>query len=283
MMSRFPSPRGVILLVAVLVGALLATSAAPGWVPYRIKRGDSLWALAMRHHTTVSTLKRVNGLSGDLIIAGNLLSLPGPGVGTPPAGCSGGGAGGVSYRVRPGDNATVVASRFGVPLRTLARRNGLSGSMTIYSGQHLVIFGPRAASARPGSCATPPVATVKAMIRAEAARWRVDPALALAIGSVESAFNQAAVSSAGAVGIMQLMPRTATWLGQILGRPLNRRVAADNIAGGVAFLHFLLSAAPRTTAVAGYYQGLASVQVRGMFTDTRGYVANVLNRRRHYV
>lgn len=282
MMSRFPARRGVILLTAVLIGAFLATSAAPGWFPYRIQRGDSLWLLAQRNHTTVSALKKANGLTGDKILAGALLSLPGPGVGATPNSCGAGGTGEVAYRVRAGDNATVVARRYGISLSTLARRNGLRGSMKILTGQRLAIPGTRAPSVGSGACATPPVAQVKAMIRAQAARFGVDPALALAVGSVESAFNQAAVSKAGAVGVMQLMPRTATWLGQMLGRPLNRHVTADNITGGVAFLHYLLSATDRRTAVASYYQGLQSVRVRGMYVDTREYVTNVLTRRLRY-
>ena len=41
-------------------------------------------------------------------------------------------------------------------------------------------------------------------------------------------------------------------------------------------LRLLTRAAPTRVAIAGYYQGLASVRQRGMYRDTRAYVANVL-------
>ena len=46
---------------------------------------------------------------------------------------------------------------------------------------------------------------------------------------------------------------------------------------GVLDLRRLLDATggDEASAIAGYYQGLASVQSRGMFDDTRRYVANV--------
>lgn len=45
---------------------------------------------------------------------------------------------------------------------------------------------------------------------------------------------------------------------------------------GIAILRFLTNRAPDLpTAIAGYYQGLASVTNNGMYADTRRYVANV--------
>jgi soluble lytic murein transglycosylase-like protein len=122
------------------------------------------------------------------------------------------------------------------------------------------------------------------MIRAEAARQGVDPALALAVASVESDFNPGAVSRTGAVGVMQLMPRTARWLAARLGRPVDRADPADNIVGGVAFLRFLLAATSSNPqiAVAAYYQGLDSVQRDGFFSDTTTYVGRVTSRRAQF-
>jgi soluble lytic murein transglycosylase-like protein len=67
-----------------------------------------------------------------------------------------------------------------------------------------------------------------------AARYDVPRELVYAIIEVESAWNPYAVSSKGAVGVMQLMPRTATAFGV-----RNRFQIEENVAGGVAYLSSL--------------------------------------------
>ncbi|MBA8904153.1 lytic transglycosylase domain-containing protein [Phyllobacterium sp. P30BS-XVII] len=74
-------------------------------------------------------------------------------------------------------------------------------------------------------------ATIKAMIVAEAARQDADAKLALAIADQESGFGTNVNSAAGARGIMQLMPATATHYGVT-----DICDAAQNIRGGIAFL-----------------------------------------------
>lgn len=59
--------------------------------------------------------------------------------------------------------------------------------------------------------------------------------LVRAVIEAESNWNVRAVSPAGAVGLMQLMPETAAAFGV-----RNRFDAAENIRGGVAYLAFLL-------------------------------------------
>lgn len=76
--------------------------------------------------------------------------------------------------------------------------------------------------------------TVVDMITAAALRYGVDPNLAVAQARAESNLNQAAISSAGAIGVFQLMPATAAWLGV---DPYN---LAQNIDGGVRYLSQLL-------------------------------------------
>jgi Transglycosylase SLT domain len=65
---------------------------------------------------------------------------------------------------------------------------------------------------------------------------RVQPALVRAIIAVESGGNVSAVSPAGAIGLMQLMPRTAAALGVNPWQPL------ENLRGGIAYLASLLRA-----------------------------------------
>jgi soluble lytic murein transglycosylase-like protein len=69
----------------------------------------------------------------------------------------------------------------------------------------------------------------------EAANQGLDPALVRAIMHAESAFNPSALSKAGAAGLMQLMPGTASDYGVS-----NRLDPDQNIRGGVAYLRFLM-------------------------------------------
>lgn len=62
----------------------------------------------------------------------------------------------------------------------------------------------------------------------------IERELVYAVIEVESAWNARAVSSAGAVGLMQLMPATAATY-----HVRNRFDAAENIRGGVAYLAWL--------------------------------------------
>ena len=94
-----------------------------------------------------------------------------------------------------------------------------------------------------------------------AASEGVSPSLAEAIGYQESGFNNGMVSPTGAVGVMQIMPSTWSWIGQNLAGPppLSPTSATDNIRAGSLLLHSLLSdtGGDAAMAVAGYYQGLS--------------------------
>ena len=87
------------------------------------------------------------------------------------------------------------------------------------------------------------------------------------------------VSSANARGVMQVMPGTWDYVQQNLagGQQLDPNSATDNVHAGVMYLKRLLTDAggDENAAIAGYYQGLASVRERGMYDDTQQYVNNV--------
>ena len=105
---------------------------------------------------------------------------------------------------------------------------------------------------------------------------RVSPALVLAVISVESSGRAAAVSSAGAQGLMQLMPATAARFGVD-----DAFAPADNIRGGVAYLDFLLSefGYDPVLALAAYNAGEGAVTRHGgvpPYAETRDYVPKVL-------
>ncbi len=269
------------LAAPILAASLAATAAAPGWVPYRLQWGDTLWGLARSHHTTVAAIRAANHLSGDLIRSGALLLLPGTG-GSGAAAAPVSAVPGRTYLVRAGDTLTAVAARFHTTLGALARANHLPASLQIDIGQRLVVPGAPDAAAAPAAAPAPAPApahsrpAVAALIRATAVANGVDPDLALAVAWQESGFQQRVRSGTGAIGVMQLEPATDQWLSFLLGRPLDPYRLADNVLAGVHLLHLLLVAAPVPVALAGYYQGLGSVLAHGMSPDTRRYVADVL-------
>jgi soluble lytic murein transglycosylase-like protein len=111
---------------------------------------------------------------------------------------------------------------------------------------------------------------------AEAAdRYHLDPNLIRAIIHAESAFNPFAVSSAGALGLMQLMPDMADQLNVL--DPFDPR---QNILGGAQYLRDLLDMHHGNVnlAVASYNAGPGAVaRYRGIppYRETRNYVKTV--------
>ncbi|MBK8168637.1 MAG: lytic transglycosylase domain-containing protein [bacterium] len=106
----------------------------------------------------------------------------------------------------------------------------------------------------------------------------LDPALAHAVVAVESAYDPAAVSPKDAVGLMQLMPRTAERFGLARER---RGEPEANLRAGMRYLKWLLDYFGRdlALAVAGYNAGEGAVLKHGRrvppYPETRTYVARV--------
>lgn len=110
-----------------------------------------------------------------------------------------------------------------------------------------------------------------------ARREGVDPRLLAAVAWSESGFNAAARSPAGAVGLMQLMPRTAAGLGV---DPTDPQQA---LRGGARYLSQQLQAfgGREDLALAAYNAGPGAVRKYGgipPYAETQGYVKTVLSR-----
>ena len=114
------------------------------------------------------------------------------------------------------------------------------------------------------------------LIEAAARKYKVDPKLVAAVAEVESNGNQDAVSSVGAIGVMQLMPDTAASLGV---DPYNKQ---QNIEGGAKYLRQMLDTfgGDLKKAVAAYNAGPGAVKDYGgvpPYKETQNYVSKVLD------
>jgi soluble lytic murein transglycosylase-like protein len=120
---------------------------------------------------------------------------------------------------------------------------------------------------------------VRNLIIAEARRAGVPVRFALAVAWQESGWRQSVVSNAGAVGVMQLLPSTADWIGEaMLHATVNVWNRRQNVRAGVTLLkHYLLRyKGNRRFALAAYYQGQRSADRHGVLPVSHPYVASVL-------
>ena len=115
------------------------------------------------------------------------------------------------------------------------------------------------------------------IIEAEAKSAGVEPNLLRAVIVVESGFNSRAVSKRGAVGLMQLMPATATRFGVS-----NRYDPRQNVRGGALYLGFLINRFRQNVrlALAAFNAGEDAVDRNAgqipPFIETLEYVPKVL-------
>lgn len=130
---------------------------------YRVRRGDTLYAVARRFHVQPAELKRINNLKSNRLVAGHALTITRANV-SPQflalrnemhldrSSYSARPVRSVVYKVRRGDTLGSIARRHGMTVKTLARLNGISPRATIRNGQHLTVkASPRASSRRVAS------------------------------------------------------------------------------------------------------------------------------------
>lgn len=121
----------------------------------------------------------------------------------------------------------------------------------------------------------PPSKAYDSIIQEAAVVHNVDPRLIRSVMQTESAFNPFAVSRAGALGLMQLMPDVAEELD--VEDPFDPR---QNIMAGAEYLRWLLDLynGNLRLTLASYNAGLTNVQRYGgvpPFEETRNYVVRV--------
>ncbi len=124
-----------------------------------------------------------------------------------------------------------------------------------------------------------PPSGIEGQLEYYANQYGVDPNLIKAVAWRESGWNQSSVSSAGAIGVMQVMPGTATWINNnLVSRNLDvRGSTADNIEAGTAYLaHRIDQFGDVERGLAAYYMGPATVQNHGITATGRQYVDRIL-------
>jgi LysM repeat protein len=272
---RVPAP---VRVVAALTTMLALTAA--GNAGYTVRPGQTLSGIAARHGVSVSSLAAANRIQDiHFIRAGAQLRLP--------SGATGG-AGGVAaavHTVKPGETLSALSARYGVGLRRIARANDLSSYHWIYAGQRLRIPGATAVRSAVTSATPTSREQIGAIIDRTARQYGFHPRFIKAIAYMESGWNNEVVSSAGAIGTMQVLPSTGEFVGRYLvGRSLDLSDPQDNVLAGTAFVSHLwsLTGGDPEKVLAGYYQGLRSVRINGLYDDTKHYIATVMALRHRF-
>lgn len=89
-----------------------------GSFDYTVRAGDSLWLIANRYGTTVEAIKRLNGLTSDLLNIGQVLKIP-----------SDQNMPYIEYTVRPGDTLWILSRRYETTVDAIKRLNGLTSDL----------------------------------------------------------------------------------------------------------------------------------------------------------
>ena len=90
-----------------------------GIMEYVVKAGDSLWLIARKYQTTVDTLKKLNGLTSDLLNIGQVLKVP----------VMQNGGSYISHVVQPGDTLWLLSRQYGTTVSAIQKLNGLTGDL----------------------------------------------------------------------------------------------------------------------------------------------------------
>jgi len=105
------------------------------WQRYRVRRGDTLSAIAARQGVPIGVLRRENDLRGNMIRIGQILRVP---AGTMMARADQDER--LVVKVRPGDSLSRIAARHDVTAAEIARWNGLDTAAYLHPGQRLTLY-----------------------------------------------------------------------------------------------------------------------------------------------
>jgi LysM repeat protein len=271
------------------------SSAEPAAAVHVVAWGETLTGIARRYGSTIAAIAAANGISDPSFLwVGQHLTIPGtaapsapPAPATPMPSAPAAPATAAVHVVASGETLTGIAHRYGSTIAAIAAANGISNPSFLRVGQHLTIPDAGASPAAPApkmptsmSSLVAERAGVGDIIRAEATAQGVPVAFALAVAWHESGWRSGVVSSAGAVGVMQLTPATADWVGtSMLGERVDMYDARSNVRAGITLLKHYLARyhGDRSLVLAAYYQGQTAADRYGVYNMTRPYIASILS------
>jgi murein DD-endopeptidase MepM/ murein hydrolase activator NlpD len=264
-------PHAAILVVLAVAAALLpATAEAKPWpghpdrsiVRHTVRAGDTATGLAVRYHAWTDELIRLNRLGprGHLR-RGQVLRIPV--------------VVSAARRARAGDHRAQPSKQARKQARKHVREHDRKQARK-HVRKHRAPRLHRVTPPRGWRHDQMTRQQVRRLVAATARRYGVPPRLALAVAWQESGWQQRRVSSAGALGVMQVMPDTGRWMRWYVGRKLRLRDTHDNVLAGVMTLKVLRSSTARENrAIGAYYQGLGAMREHGYFKETKRYVRAV--------
>lgn len=188
--------------------------------------------------------------------------------------------------VLAGEHLTGIARLYGTTVGAIASANGIADPSYLRVGQRLTIPGSTDATVATGAAAPLAATTavdarseIRTIITAEAEAQGVPVSFALAVAWQESGWQPRVVSSAGAVGVMQLMPATAEWVASsLLGGSVDLYDPRSNVRAGVRLLRHYLDRYDGDTALvlAAYFQGQTGTDRYGVYPTTQSYIASIV-------
>jgi N-acetylmuramoyl-L-alanine amidase len=265
-------------------------------VTHRVAYGETLTSIAHRYHVPLARLARRNHLAdASRIYAGQPLRIRWVAT-TSPRSRRAPSTSVVTHVVRFAETLSGIALHYRVDMDAIVALNDIANPSLILVGQQLRVPAGHGHAARHHRASHRPAtprwnmpaemaalvrarAEIGRIIRAEARTQHVPVAFARAVAWQESGWQPGVVSSAGAIGVMQLLPATADWVaGTMLGQPVNLWSARSNVRAGVALLRHYLShyGGSRSLALAAYYQGQAGTDRNGIYPMSRPYIDSIL-------
>jgi N-acetylmuramoyl-L-alanine amidase len=192
----------------------------------------------------------------------------------------------VPHTVMPGETLWSIAAANNFSTASLAAYNGLSPDAQVVLGRTIMIPPASQLGAAPQAPPAQTTTTVQptgqrsssTQVGSVAVQHSTPPSLANGIAYQESGFNNSVVSSAGARGVMQIMPDTWNFIQENLtpSYRLNPYSAQDNVRAGVLYLDYLRrTMGSEDAAIGAYYQGPNSVREHGFLPETEHDLANV--------
>jgi soluble lytic murein transglycosylase-like protein len=251
---------------ALLAGVAPGRQAVPAPAPrpsHVVQPGESLWLISQRYGLTLNALVGANRLRAtSVIVPGQVLVLP--------------------LRSLPAvTSVPTTAPRPPVP--TSLPRPSVPTTVATTVPRPTPTAAPGVLPRLPDEVRGPAQLALVPLFRAAAAEFGVPPDLLMALAYQESRWRAGVVSRAGAIGVGQLLPTTATWVAtELIRQPgLDPRNPQDNIRMSARFLRFLidLMQGDLVRALAGYFEGPYGVLRVGVSTGGRRYADQVLARR----